>query len=178
MPSPSNHRPDGSDRSGGDLSGAVCIYRVITLWQPWASLAVEGVKRFETRPRPFPAKTLGTRVAFHAALRPVSARELGEELHAICLDTFGCAYNHSLPRGVVVGTVGVVDNVSTDVRAPLVSAEDIACGDWRPGRWSIGLADPIAFSRPVPAIGKQGWGSVWIDPSAFPLQTPAEIPTG
>lgn len=138
-------------------------YPIITLWQPFATLAVIGRKQNETRPRPFPSARIGKIVAFHAALKVLSPREIGEELHELCLKEFGCAYNYSLPYGSVVGTVRIVDNVRTEERSPLITPDERVTGDWRPGRWAIGLADPQQFDVILPHRGKQGWGT-WIDP--------------
>ncbi len=41
--------------------------KAISLWQPWASLLVLGLKRFETRSFPFPGAVRGQRVAIHAS---------------------------------------------------------------------------------------------------------------
>jgi hypothetical protein len=45
--------------------------KVITLWQPWASLIAEGVKTIETRPKQHPWRSaIGQTIAIHAATRP------------------------------------------------------------------------------------------------------------
>lgn len=120
-------------------------------------MAVLGHKAFETRPRPFPRSTLGERIALHAAVKKVVPSDLPPELRAICERVFGPDYTTTLPFGAVLGTVKVLDNVPTDLRAPALDADQIAMGDWRPGRWSIALGEPEVFAEPVPAKGSQGW---------------------
>ena len=47
--------------------------RVLTLWQPWASLIMLGVKTIETRSWPFPSTVpLPARILIHASKRPTS----------------------------------------------------------------------------------------------------------
>lgn len=41
--------------------------KTLSLWQPWASLVVEGVKTIETRSWPAPQSLIGQRIAIHAA---------------------------------------------------------------------------------------------------------------
>lgn len=43
--------------------------KALTLWQPWASLVAEGMKRIETRSWPAPPMLIGERLAIHAAAR-------------------------------------------------------------------------------------------------------------
>lgn len=43
--------------------------KAITLWQPWASALVMGVKKYETRSWALPHALIGERVAIHAAAR-------------------------------------------------------------------------------------------------------------
>ena len=78
---------------------------IISLWQPWASLIFAGVKRNETRSRPAPLKYTGGYIGIHATATFPPLSKISEELHELCMDVFGCAYNHSLPQGQIIGTV-------------------------------------------------------------------------
>ena len=135
---------------------------VITLWQPWASLIFAGYKRHETRAYRPPLKYVGGFVAIHAAARPCPAN-ISDELAELCYDAFGCAWNYSLPRGAILGCVSLSGAVPTGEQAPFVTSEDLAAGDWTPGRWAWSLCDIETLPTPVPAKGKQGWWSIEAD---------------
>lgn len=130
---------------------------VITLWQPWASLVFAGRKNYETRGYRAPLKHCGPRVAIHAAAALPASRHITPELAELCYDEFGCAWNYSLPRGCILGTVRIGENVPTGERRPFVTEDELAAGDWSPGRWAWWLWDIAALPAPIPAKGKQGW---------------------
>lgn len=113
--------------------------KAITLWQPWASLIIDGRKPIETRPMPW--HYVGV-VAIHAGLR---------------VDRDAClrfGYNpDTIPTGAVLGTAykhGLLQ-FGTEFVAP----DDY--GDYAPGRWGYFLEHPVKFSEPVPARGHQGF---------------------
>lgn len=54
--------------------------RAYTLWQPWASLVIEGAKPFEFRGYRPPPAVRGQRIVIHAAARKVSRDEIGDIL--------------------------------------------------------------------------------------------------
>jgi len=118
--------------------------KTLTLYQPWASLVVDGRKDKETRPRP-----LGHRgyLAIHAGLK---------------IDREACVrfgYDpDTIPRGAVLGVVNMVDCLSTT--HPAVKADDY--GDYRPGRYAYFLELVQKFEYPKPARGYQclwDWGA-------------------
>lgn len=155
--------------------------RASTLWQPWASLVAIGVKRFETRNYPPPAKLIEQRIAIHAAVRPIQAtwRTLD---YATC-EAITMAFTKAgikgdlgqLPHGAVVCTAvlagayqckgfvteGGVLSVRTErfrhspTEFPILPVDPF--GDFSPGRWLWHLADVQRLPEPVPAKGKQGW---------------------
>ncbi len=49
-----------------------------TVWQPWATLIVEGVKPFEFRKWPAPPAYQGQRVGIHAGARPARRSEIAD----------------------------------------------------------------------------------------------------
>lgn len=134
---------------------------VISLWQPYASLAfakIEGrfVKQNETRGRRPPQKYVGQRVGIHATAKFPPLKLISEELHELCMDVFGCSYNHSLPQGALLGTVILGPAFATDAYAP-ASDEGRIAGDWTRGRFAWPLVSPEKFEPPIPAKGAQGW---------------------
>ncbi len=58
-------------------------YPAITVWQPWATLICEGLKPFEFRGWPAPARLRGTRIAIHAGARPVRRAEITDLLYKL-----------------------------------------------------------------------------------------------
>ncbi|TPL30221.1 ASCH domain-containing protein [Mesorhizobium sp. B2-4-7] len=50
--------------------------KALTIWQPWATLIMAGVKPYEFRVWPAPRALRGTRIAIHAGARPVRKAEL------------------------------------------------------------------------------------------------------
>ena len=77
--------------------------RAITLHQPWASLIAAWMKWCETRSWPAPQSLWGTRIAIHAALRPVA-----KTAAVAALITRG-GFDGPLPLGAVVATARLVD---------------------------------------------------------------------
>lgn len=134
------------------------IVPVITLWQPYASLAIARVKIHETRSFAPPAKHVGKRIGIHAAQRFLPLRLTSPELHELCIDTFGCSYNYTLPRGMILGTVVLGAGISTEVAQPHDDDDRIA-GDWSPCRYAWPLSDVHELRDYRPAKGKQGWWS-------------------
>lgn len=134
--------------------------RAISLWQPWASLWVAGVKVHETRH--WPTDYRGPLVV-HAAKRPID-RYLGVLLEAVCENAFGVGWRRSgqVPLGALLGMVELVDCYPTEhcaqggTPAHIVGSVDWRCGNFNPGRCAWRAAAPRAFSRPVPWKGKQG----------------------
>lgn len=120
--------------------------KALTIWQPWASLIVSGVKAIETRS--WRALYRGP-LAIHAAARVHDPR--GE----------------ALPRACVLGAVELIDCLeiprlsSADLRLWLTehsaNAEELALGDYRPGRYAWVLRHPRRYFETWPARGQQGF---------------------
>lgn len=52
--------------------------KALTIWQPWASLIIAGVKPYEFRGWYPPASIIGRRIAIHAGARPVRKAEIAD----------------------------------------------------------------------------------------------------
>jgi len=161
--------------------------RCLTLQQPWASLIAIGAKRIETR-------SWGTMyrgdLAIHAAKSvPAWARELSvtERFRAAFrsrgmpeIATWG---TRRLPLGAVVAVATLAACVHTDhftrekigqtIRtrlgpAGVLTDEEIAFGDFTPGRWAWVLVDVRRLREPIPARGaRQLWE--WEPPEGLKL---------
>ena len=120
--------------------------KAFTVYQPYAFAITAGLKQYETRPR----KThIRGRVAVHAAKGKPGLVSMAAVL--------------ALPKapllhyGAVVGTVEIVDCVPVEEIIPTLTEQERALGDYSAGRFAWVLKNPVAFSTPVPAKGKQGW---------------------
>lgn len=154
--------------------------KALTLKQPWATLVVRGVKRFETRSwayrpidwveesggreRPyFRASTLPIRLAIHA-----SASFAGEDLAFArwLRDVVGCLDTEDLPTGAIVGTVRYVawHWSYPEIRAELApSPLELELGDWSDHRLLWQFEDPVELEEPIAIRGAQRiWN--WLAP--------------
>lgn len=129
---------------------------VISLWQPFASLVFRNIKKHETRSRRIPDKHVGATVGIHATAKFPPLNKISEELHELCMETFGCNYNYSMPQGCILGTVRLGASARTEV-ALSHDNEDRICGDWRPNRWAWPLSEVTLFEKPIYINGHQGW---------------------
>lgn len=124
------------------------------MWQPWASLVINGAKMVETRPNPAPSTIVGERVAIHACLTP-------EHMPlALTEPFFTHLASEDLPLGHLIGTVRVTGSfemtqVYVDELEHLNPLE-FAFGHYAPGRHAWTLQDPTPLGCPVRWKGKQG----------------------
>ena len=107
--------------AGAEAAGRVAGVKAVTVRQPWASLIVAGIKTIETR-------SWSTRHRGPLAIHAGKVHYVGPWNHQLFEATErvhgGMAgYPDSFPLGAVVGTVRLVDVVSTD---PLVGYTSIA----------------------------------------------------
>ncbi len=123
--------------------------KALTLTQPWATLVITGRKRVETRSWRPVRTVIGRRVAIHAAKgMPGWAIDAAIEFG---LDA------HLLPRGAVLGTVAIADVLPTEEIRDALSDQELAYGDYSPGRFAWLLEDPHRLEEPRPATGALGF---------------------
>lgn len=136
--------------------------KVISLWQPYAALAVHGYKRFETRPFPPPrTMVVGDRFAI-ASTKQIKSEQQVAAQHPRLQRYYR---NLKLPewillsRGCIVGTVilGKTTEITNSTIMEL-DEQEYVFGDWRPGRFAWELLEPLAFKVPISVRGQQG---VW-----------------
>lgn len=147
--------------------------RVLSLWQPWASLI--GLKVFETRSWYTPYRGL---VAIHAAKRPIK----DEEVKAICqklnfnqdainkLNSALDPYSYGKePLGCIIKLVNLTQclemvsnsgdppsKVGRDtILIPSMDALELAVGDWQPGRFAW-KCEHVKELEPISYRGSQG----------------------
>lgn len=131
--------------------------KALTLWQPWATLIVNGDKHIETRGH---KTNIRGRVAIHAA--KVNKAKLFLSLPMPIKEHFyksGIRLVDVLPRGKVLGTVEIIGCLPIEELYGTVhdTPKERAFGDWNSGRYGWILRNPILFEEPVPAKGSQGF---------------------
>ena len=131
----------------------------LTLWQPWATLLVAGIKQVETRSwSAQPKLKLPSKILIHASVRPIKKEEIGPIHEAlppdICLKTRSLKY----PLGSVIGSVTVVSSTCMDEDSfDELSEVEEALGLWQPGRWAWGCTNAVMFNEPIKCKGRQGF---------------------
>lgn len=149
----------------------MAVYPAITIWQPWASLIMVGLKAYEFRRWPAPERLYGQRIAIHAGARKPTKMDQMELLYAIqggaLIGPLGRELTDSelkeveamihqvlaLPRSAVLGTV----ILGRPQKATKLFADDKDADRIDPRMWGWPLSDPRPLPYACPAKGAQGW---------------------
>jgi len=135
----------------------MAIVKAITLWQPWASLVVHGLKEYETRS--WYTRYRGPLV-IHAAMR--SVRKSDFNFYYDLLERCNLWKKELVPRAALVGIVEL-ENIfpAEDVT---VGKWELHLGDYSSGRFAWKLVNPRPLPCSIPMRGQQGlWSVVWDD---------------
>ncbi len=149
------------------------ILRVLTVWQPWASLIIAGAKPYEFRSHRPPRTIVGQRIVIHAAARKIDtlevcaimnalkAREVNPDeaaetcLHPeLALPVLEQALRGELPLGVGLGTA-----ICGEGRSGYDIAEEFGLEHVNYG-WP--LTEIERWPEPIAARGSQG---IWFWPT-------------
>jgi activating signal cointegrator 1 len=140
--------------------------KAITIWQPYASLLILGLKQYETRS--WETNYRGPLI-IHAAKRWDDTREMDCDrvttlmhIHDIDPQTFTDEQKKHFfsPLANTLGkAIGVVDLIDCQPMTDGGSGFENAVGDFGPGRFGWKSANPRIFDPPVSAAGKQG---LWV----------------
>lgn len=152
--------------------------KVISLWQPWATLVVTGHKQIETRS--WNTHYRGP-ILIHATKKMPKWEELPPMLRSQILPMLDADeipdFNY-LPKGALIGVVELEetaptnhwlsvfgDIIKTGLATRFAGKEDKerAFGDYGPDRYGWLLSNPIQFKEPIPAKGMQGFWNYDID---------------
>ncbi|MAS33574.1 MAG: 2-oxoglutarate dehydrogenase E1 [Anaerolineaceae bacterium] len=126
--------------------------KTLSIRQPYASLIMAQVKRFETR-----SWNTGYRgkITIHAAKGYDAAdRDMAAQLRRF--PEARAIIDADLPLGCVLGIVELRKVYRTHELLPRLSPMEHALGNYEPGRyaWLVKVVD--IFPQPVPAVGKLG----------------------
>lgn len=133
--------------------------KLISLWEPWATLMAIGAKRIETRSW----ETLYRGwLAIHASKNGMAKAQMRDTMR----DPFfsGCLANVDLSPGCIVAVVKLEGCVRTqDLRQGIIAtykgiltAQEIAFGDYHDGRFGWITTDRFRLARPIPYKATQG----------------------
>lgn len=152
-----------AESAGGDS------VKIITLWQPWASLVALELKRYETRH--WETNYRG-KIAIHAAKRHIDpdGKYVIQQVHNL---TGGKAprIRGDYPLGAIVAIADLTDCLKMNpdygfrqlpgfISLDTPSVLENAVGDWKSGRYAWKLENIIALPEPIPYRGSQGIGNV------------------
>lgn len=135
--------------------------KVISIWQPFASLVIEGHKFVETRSWPAPKSILKTTIGIAATknITPDQRAAVQDNTFARYYAETGLPALDELPRGCILGTVYLHScDLITEADLEEVTEEEQAFGWWTPGRYAWRLRYPQKYKYPILARGQQG---VW-----------------
>ena len=138
----------------------MAIMKCISIWQPWASLKIKGIKRIETRGWPAPASLIGQRMGIAS-----TARLKLEQVKAFKEPNFARHYAETglpadlteLPFGKLLGTSRLVAcEPHTQAFVNGLTPAEFYFGWYAEGRWAWIFEDDAELPEPVPVRGKQG----------------------
>lgn len=134
--------------------------KVISIWQPYASLIVQGIKRVETRRWTPPDSLLGQRIGIASTKGWLPGQKDAIQSHDLkwFSQLLDLPQPEDLPRGVLLGTV--VLDYWEEMDGHVINntpEKEKAFGWWVPGSYAWHLRDPIEWENPVPVQGKQGF---------------------
>lgn len=151
--------------------------KALSLWQPWATLIAIGAKQYETRSW---ATSYRGELVIHAAKRPNEAKALADAIYmktasggriretASEYERFAIAalyadagkqpgdFIPALPLGAGLCIVRLIGCYRTESMKYMLSPQEIAFGDYSPGRFAWKLEMIQRFSKPEPMRGAQG----------------------
>jgi hypothetical protein len=150
-------------------------YRVLTLWQPWASLLVHGIKRIETRPSATSWTSEKGVYLIHAASKWT------KEQRDICMtEPFASALKgigykpeefdsvFKLPTGQIIGAIEIIgcrkirneNGIITCIGKQSffnIKEPELSFGDYSTGRFAWLTHNPRILKTPIPYKGGQGY---------------------
>lgn len=155
--------------------------KVISIWNPWATLIVHNHKSIETRSWLAPKSLIGERIGIAStkAIRPDQRLEVGRQEFAkhyvdtgLTLDSSGFADIGKMQNGYLLGSVLLHScDVITEEDLYDISEEEQAFGWYSPGRYAWRLRQPLILDPPVAVRGSQGiWE--WSEDEALQTGTP------
>jgi len=140
----------------------------LTIYQPWATLIVAGLKPYEFRKWPAPKRLVGQRIAIHAGARPAKKNEIAALL-ARLQRRMSKVDERAVPLlerwHLSPGLLPVSSVLGTAVLGEPRQAAKLFAGEIDPNDsdrvdhslWAWPMLEIVRFDITVPARGKQGF---------------------
>jgi len=160
--------------------------KALTVWQPWASLIIAGLKPYEFRGWRVPRSLIGQRIVIHAAARAPKRGEIASLFGALFHGGQGAAETCLHPPAIVllkewslgqrelVLSAGLGTAVLGEPRNGIEIAEEFGVPRANDSdrdehaNWGWPMLDVEPWAEPVPMKGAQGFWS-WPTPEAAGL---------
>lgn len=130
--------------------------KAITVWQPWAGSLAAGIKENETRSW---ATRYRGHIAIHSSVKSIPRASdrvweaIRHQLKVPEIHTGPAVF----PRGCILATAELVDCIRiTPEYITTLTPDELALGDYTPGRYAWKLANVQKLPEPIPAKGRQG----------------------
>jgi hypothetical protein len=122
--------------------------KAISLWQPWASAIIAGVKSYETR---------GWKTAHRGPILIHAAKHWSPALAAFLNEAQdrGALPDGDYPRGALLGAVKIESCEAVEVVRLRIGPIERLLGDYRDGRQAWQLSAPVQLARPIYYCGAQ-----------------------
>jgi hypothetical protein len=128
--------------------------KVISLWQPWASLIAVGGKEYETRSW---ATRYRGKIAIHAAkTRDHLSLGYQQPFYDVLIDSGWYSEPEKLPLGAIVAIAELTAIYRADELYPKISEQERAFGLYGDGRFAWRLQNVKPLNLPFQVSGKQG----------------------
>lgn len=140
--------------------------KVISIWQPFASLLISGNKVFETRTWPAPASAIGQTIGIASTkgIKPAQRAYFEDERFVDFYAATGLPPLEELPCGYLLGTALLESSeVMTEEFLEEVSVIEQAFGYFELGNHAWRMVDRRPLEHPIPIRGAQGlyeWNGV------------------
>lgn len=128
--------------------------KILSLWEPWASLMAIGAKRIETRSWSTPYRGW---LAIHAAKRWTFDERMYAESEPFVSSCLGANWKPAL--GCIVAVAKLIEMVPTDMihrGYHPITEQERAFGNYEPGRYGWVTTSAFRLPQPIPLHGQQG----------------------
>lgn len=136
--------------------------KVISIWNPYASLLAYGCKSIETRSWPAPKSLIGQRIGIASTkqMRPEQRAVLQDEKFMEYFSRTGLPQTlEEMPNGFLLGTIVLhSSSVIEEEDIADLTEEERLYGYFKPGFYAWRCRYPEPFFNPLPVRGAQG---VW-----------------
>ena len=150
--------------------------KVISLLQPWATLAVIGAKKIETRS--WNTRYRGPILIHASASKKAFPLMDHPDFKKYLTPLFITDPRPFLPLGAIIGKVNLIETIGLNyihqfgkIEVKIntkafqwdVTKQELAFGDYSADRYGWLLSDPVEFKEPIPVKGKLGLWDYAVD---------------